>query len=81
MNDELKKLIKKLELEEGIAKKRYELEELSYDMDAPSYEDNGELERARADWKQKFAVCVAVSKALGQDEQGNDIYFKLLKED
>ena len=77
----LKKLIKKLDLQEEIAKKYYEIQKLSYDWDAPSSEDSDSIERARVDWERKFAVCVAVSKALGEDEKGNDVYFKLLKED
>jgi len=77
----LKKLIKKLDLQEEIAKKKYEIEQFNYDWDAPSYEDSDSIERARVDWERTFAVCVAVSRALGQDEKGNDIYFKLLRED
>jgi len=76
----LKELIKKLDSLEEVANKKYEFEKLNYDMDAPSHEDSGSLERARVDWEKKFAVCVAVSKALGQDEKGDDIYFKLLRE-
>ena len=77
----LKKLIQKLDQQEEIAKKKYELEQLNCDWDAPSHEDSGSIERARLDWEKKLAVCVAVSKTLGQNERGEDIYFKLLNED
>lgn len=76
----LKTLIKKLDLQEEIAKKQYDLELLKWNID--SFDDaNYPLDKAKANWDEKLAVCVAVSKALGQDENGVDIFFKILQED
>jgi hypothetical protein len=76
----LKTLIKKLDLQEEIAKKKYDLELLNWNID--SFDDkNYPLDNAKANWDEKLAVCVAVSKALGKDENGVDIFFKILQED
>jgi len=39
------------------------------------------IKKGKENWDEKIAVCVAVSKALGKDEDGNDIFFQILNED
>jgi len=76
----LKTLIKKLVLKEEIAEKQYNLELLNWNIN--SFDDDSyPLDKAKENWDEKIAVCVAVSKALGKDEDGNDIFFQILNED